>query len=343
MRYAVIVEPRTKPDTFSLRYEDPLTHKRVRVKAESKEAMRKAKNELEAMLLDYRPGGGKPKATPLVILEEYLTELLTCEKPRRQTTIDMKRKNLTPWLSSVFYMEQITTANIKDWAAVLKTQSRAPDTIAIRLRDLRAFVRWCTKQGILASNPFVGIHIPESTFVGRRLNLNELQGLYGNMTGNLKDAISIFLDTGCRRGELLQMEANDIDFERRFWLLRGKEGKSKSKRDRIIPLFDRALQILAQRRSMGLLFKGYTKNMLQNDWKKAKKASGIVGRLRIHDLRHTFASTFKGRRSALKAIAGWSTDHMMSHYQHVEVEELREDMEKSLGTNLGTIGYKSEK
>lgn len=338
MRFTVWDEPSKRIKGHgALRYYDPISpKKKLTVRYTSKEQRLKEKHRLETWLQNYVPGKGDPQAIPLVIFDRYLTALLTTEKPRRATTIEMKRKNLTPLLESVFRMEQLTPNFIKSCIANWHTKYKI-DTIAIRLRDLRAFLNWCTKEGILEASPMKGIGIPASSFVGRRLNLNELQGLYANLTGNIKDFVTLALETGGRRGDLLQLEFNDVDFDRAYWNLPGKEGKSKSKRDRIIPLSDRALAVLKGRQDKllgGYVFHGYTKDMLKNDWENVKEAAQIKGRLRIHDLRHTWASFFKGRSDSLKKIAGWTTDQMMGHYRHTEVEELREDMAKS---NLGQI------
>ncbi len=342
MKTSVWVEPRTKPDTYSIRYYDPATGEKKRVKAESKEEKKKKVNEIEAMLISYKPGSGGTHLTPLVVFEQYLTALVNdADRPRRKGTIRIKRESLTKFLEGIFHMGDITTPKIQAWRSILMSQYGV-DSVSIKLRDLRAFLAWCTKRGILRANPFVEVNIPISSFVGRRLNLNELQSIYNNLSDYAKAFVDINIATGARLGEILALEWVDLDFERNYWLLPGREGKSKGRRDRIIPLLDRAVKAIKSLPQTGqYVFQGYNKNSLYASWRLAKRRAKITGRVRFHDLRHTWASNFQGRRSSLKEIAGWSTDVMLNRYKHTEIEELREDLEKSkFGATLGLNGAK---
>lgn len=347
MKRSVWVEPRTRPDTYSLRWHDPITGEKKRAKVESKEELKKKRREIEDRLDAFKPGIGDPKAIPLVVMENYFTDLLTCDKPRRKSTLGMKRENLTPFLETLYTMEQLTTDKIKTYSAAMTLRGLAVDTIAIRLRDIRAFCFWTHKKGILGSNPWLGNNIPVSTFVGRRLTQEELQALFSCMSERLLDFLGLKFDTGARKGELLALEFNDIDFPRRYWEIRGLPGKSKSHHDRIVPLTDKAIEILEKRQKLrkGFVFEGYTKNMIQRDLRMAKLEAKIQGRIRPHDFRHTWASLFAGRRDSLKAIAGWKSEVMINRYRHTEVQELREDMDKGLGglgQILGRIGIERE-
>lgn len=343
MKRAVWVEPRSRRDTYSVRWVDPATGERKRLKVDGKEQLAREMNRVERMLLDWKSTeSSQPHAVPLAILDRYLTACV--RSGRRQSTIEMKRKHLTTFCTPAFRMEQVTPEYVQTYIEGMHKTGYKIDTIAIRLRDLRAFLNWCVVENILTVSPFKGVKIPASTFVGRRLTVEEMQSLITHAKPVCRDFILLALETGARRGELLSVEYTDIDFERRCWTIHGREGKSKSKRDRIVPLSDLALDVLLNRKrgGSGVVFGGYNKDKLSNDFTHARLDAKIVGRLRPHDLRHTWASNFRGRASSLKAIAGWSTDQMMSHYQHVELEELREDMRKgNLGTKLGRFGDNS--
>lgn len=346
MKRTVWVEPRTRPDTYSIRWFDPITGEKMREKADGKDDLKKKKRAIEDRLDAYKPGLGDPKAIPLVVMEDYITDALTRDKPIRNTTAGMKRENLTPFLETLFTMDQLTTDKIKTYIAAMRIKKLAIDTVAIRLRDIRAFCNWAHKKGILGVNPWNGIGIPVSTFEGRRLTSGEVKGLFGGMSEDLLDYIGLKLDTGARKGELLQMEFTDIDFDRAYWNVRGIEGKSKSKHDRIIPLTQRAVETLKKRKAQGhkFVFEGFTKRKVFLHLQSALESAKIAGRVREHDIRHTWASVFKGRRDSLKAIAGWKSDVMANRYKHTEIEELREDMEKGsleFGAVFGAVGEKS--
>ena len=340
MNRSVWWEQRKRKDTYSVRWYDPVTGDKKRLRVDGKDQRDKEINRIERDLLNWKSTDtSQPHAVPLAILDKYLT--VCARTGRRATTIGMKRKHLTPFCSKVFRMEQVTGEYVQAWIDGMHKTGYKIDTICIRMRDVRAFLNWCVKEKILTVSPFTGIKIPASTFVGRRLTVDEMQSLLSQAKTVCRDYIVLALETGARRGELLQAEWNDIDFERRCWTIPGREGKSKSKRDRIVPLSPLAIEVLLNRKREGLrtIFQGYTQDMMYNDFDYAQRLAKIPGRIRPHDLRHTWASNFRGRASSLKAIAGWSTDQMMGHYTHVELEELREDMAKgNLGQKLGQIG-----
>ena len=328
MKQSVWVEPRTKAGTYSVRYYDPITAKKERVKAESKEQMKLIVNQLEKMLLDYKPGSGAPYLTPLVLFERYLEALLNdSEDPRRPSTIQIKRDSLTKFLESIFQLNQLTSVRIKAWRIELMAKYSV-DSVSIKLRDLRSFLRWATEARFLALNPFVGIHIPKSTFVGRRLKPDEFGGILAGIPAHLQ-AFFVFLhETGARLGEPLSMEWSEVDLDRGAWKIPAH--KCKTNNDRIIPLSPKALQILKQRFPNGQshVFAGLDRGMLHSAWRTGLKAAKIQGRARIHDIRHTAASEFEGRRGSLKAIFGWKSDIMADRYSHTELEFLREDLMK---------------
>lgn len=331
MKRSVWVEPRTRPDTYSVRWFDPITGEKMRQKADSKEELKKLVRQIEDRLEAYVPGLGDPKAIPLVVMEDYITDALTRENPIRGTTAGMKRENLTPFLETMYTMDQLTTDKIKTYIAAMRLKQLSVDTIAIRLRDIRAFCNWAHKKGILGTNPWQSIGIPISTFIGRRLTNTELTALFQNLSPDMVDYIGLKLETGARKGELQAWEFSDIDWAKGYWLVRGIEGKSKSREDKVIPLTRRALETLEARRKLGTkyVFEGLTNRVIWHNLNKSLSAAGIQGRVREHDFRHMWASNFKGRRDSLKRIAGWKSDVMVNRYKHTEVEELREDMEKS--------------
>lgn len=349
MKRSVWVEPRTRPHTYSIRWFDPITGDKMREKAESDAELKFKRRAIEDRLEAYVPGKGDPKSIPLVVMEQYLTDLLMGPfggKPRRTTTVGMKRENLTPFLETIFSMEKFTTATINNYVVKMRTPTEkyphglAIATIAIRLRDIRAFCNWAYRKGILGINVWKDISITESKDTGRRLTREELQRLFSNMSTDLRDFIGLAIEVGPRRGELLQCEFSDIDFERSYWLIKGVEGKSKSNHDRIIPLSRRAIETIKVRKAQGhkFVFEGFTLRKLYTHLKKALIAAEINGRVRPHDMRHTWASIFPGDRESLKRLAGWKSDTMINRYKHTEVEELRKDSEKMsevLGNYLG--------
>lgn len=328
MKLSVWHERSKRTGMYSVRYYDPDTGDKKRIKCYDKIAMLATKARIQSMLLNRQTGRGDPDAIPLVVFEEYLDAIKNSEKlRRRQTTLDMKRKNLVPFLETLFKLSDLSTARIKDYVKAMQTKYKV-DTVAIRLRDLRAFLNWCVKEKKMSESPFKGISIPASDFTGRRLTLPEIRLLFIHMEPPFREFFTLALETGARHGELLAAEWSEVDMYNKSWFIPAH--KCKTRINRTIPLSERALVALdALPRGSRHVFEGWTRFKAQRLWKQALKASGIEGRVRIHDIRHTFASNWKGRAASLKLIAGWTTDQMMSKYTHTELAYLAEETQRS--------------
>ncbi|CAO3459781.1 hypothetical protein [Azospirillum largimobile] len=97
-----------------------------------------------------------------------------------------------------------------------------------------------------------------------------------------------------------------VDVERRLWVV----PVSKNGRRRHIPMPDAALRILArQPRPDGCPWVFPGKNpqkhigCLRNAWRSVKEQAGLPTDLRLHDLRHTFASTLVSKGRTLYEIS----------------------------------------
>lgn len=110
--------------------------------------------------------------------------------------------------------------------------------------------------------------------------------------------IRLALNTGCRRGELLNLEWSRVDFPQRRFLLEARH--TKTRRRRSIALNDDALRTLLRLRAWQdehvpgspWVFgwkHGSRITTFKTSWTSALKRAGIEN-FRIHDLRHTFAS-----------------------------------------------------
>jgi integrase len=109
------------------------------------------------------------------------------------------------------------------------------------------------------------------------------------------DILMFLLSTGARRMSAMQAKWSEIDLENCLWKIPAIN--SKSKRTAIVPLNDSAIHVLAQLESKGkseYLFpnaetgKPYT--TIMRVWYRLRKKAGLNNKVRVHDLRHTFAS-----------------------------------------------------
>ena len=142
--------------------------------------------------------------------------------------------------------------------------------------------------------------------------------------------LMFLLSTGARANEAMTATWKNISVESRVWKVDAI--RSKSKRTRSIPLNDSALWVLAQLKTQGVseyLFpspvSGKPFFAITRPWYRLCKLAGV--NIRIHDLRHGFASMLvSGGRSLyeVQQILGHSDPKVTMRYAHLSSKTLQE-------------------
>lgn len=188
-------------------------------------------------------------------------------------------------------------------------------TVWTKYKNLNPFFKWCQKKGYISSNPLLTLEKPKMpSQPPKALNENEVGRLL-NAVENIKynyvfpkmrnkAIIYLFLYTGIRRKELLDLRMSDIDLENGS--IRIEHGKNDKYRE--IPLEQNILKpillaYLDYRKKLNKtsqwLFNGTFGNHSNNDNKLTASAIDILFRklrdvlqfrVTAHRLRHTFAT-----------------------------------------------------
>lgn len=152
---------------------------------------------------------------------------------------------------------------------------------------------------------------------------------------HLEPLILLLLNTGMRFGEATQLRFHDVNLKDRLLTVAG-EG-AKSGRTRVIPMNLEAHRILAALEGSpdDYVFPGEGGRLttIKTSWRALLKAASIAG-LRLHDLRHTFASRVKRGGADLytvQRLLGHSSPLMTQRYAHLQPDDLREAVEKVAG------------
>jgi integrase len=99
--------------------------------------------------------------------------------------------------------------------------------------------------------------------------------------------VRLLLLTGCRKSEILKLRWSETDLERRC--LRLSDGKTGA---RVVPLSEAAVSVLAGLPRLGeFVFPGRCGSVttFQRVWERLRAEAGLSD-VRLHDLRHSFAS-----------------------------------------------------
>jgi integrase len=147
----------------------------------------------------------------------------------------------------------------------------------------------------------------------------------------LAQAAAFTLETGLRENNVLELEWNQIDLQRRVAWLHGDQ--TKQAKPIGVPLNDAALAVLEARRGTNKKYvfahpdSGEPLYKASNRaWYTAVRKAKLKG-FRWHDLRHTWASwhVMNGTRlEELQRLGGWATAQMVQRYAHLSSEHLAE-------------------
>jgi len=209
-------------------------------------------------------------------------------------------------------------------------EGKAAATVNKHLALLRYIFNLSIKWGIagVTNNPAKNIILlPVSNARQRFLSAEEVKPLIDAVRQSknqmLEPVISMLLITGARKREVLDSQWNHIDWELSLW----KIPKTKAGKPRFLPLAAAALELLESQR----VISGHSNFIFPNpktdkpfqsvyySWNAARNEAGLH-ELRIHDLRHSFASfLINGGRSLyeVQMLLGHSNTQMTQRYAHL--------------------------
>jgi integrase len=191
-------------------------------------------------------------------------------------------------------------------------------------------IRW----GMRTDNPARGVEANAEVQRKRYLKDDELlrltRALAAHPNRQAANIIRVLLLSGCRSGEAMAMRWADVDLAAGLW---SKPASStKQKEDHVVPLSAPLRQLLSEiqseqktgKRALGeYVFPGKGASghyaELKGVWRKLCRGAGIAG-LRIHDLRHSFASELASGGASLPligALLGHSNPATTSRYAHL--------------------------
>ena len=193
----------------------------------------------------------------------------------------------------------------------------------------------------LPDNPVRHIRsLPESRGRTRYLSDEERKRLFeacrGSKWSKLYLLVLMAITTGARKGELLNLKFNDIDFDRQTAFVK----TSKNGQPRVLPLTNEVVTELSgfKDQEAELIFNSELKPdrpmCFTKQWKKALKQADIED-FRFHDTRHSCASYLAMNGCSLLEIMdvlGHKQISMTARYSHLCVDHKQKLINKVLGS-----------
>jgi integrase len=223
------------------------------------------------------------------------------------------------------------------------TKKRRWNTGAARLFmvSAKSFLDFCIQQGIITINPAANLKIKWAETKKKYIVLSDpemrrlLEVADKNLSLQENLILRLFIETGARRREILNIKKKNIDLAGGKILLETTKGG----KPRMVYITKKTVDLINKYISEK---NGETDNLLKTRYdelgKVVKKAIQITfplepekHKLTPHALRHSFVTSFianGGNTTALKHLLGWTSLNMLKTYEHLQDDTIQGEYEK---------------
>ncbi|MEH7085281.1 tyrosine-type recombinase/integrase [Neobacillus drentensis] len=190
-------------------------------------------------------------------LDEMFNKFMTFKKTEglAPRTIDEYYKhfdNIKEFLEENKTNKNITVEDIQEYVGfMLHKKELAPMTVIIRIRIMRAFIRYCFKKGFINEpihEDFKPIKAPEDTL--ESFTPDKIRSLLSVIDENLytgfRDKVIVFvlLDTLVRISELVAMQRSNVDFK--TGVIKNEAMGTKTRKAREVPISSKTGKLLRE-------------------------------------------------------------------------------------------------
>lgn len=265
------------------------------------------------------------------VSEQYIPHAKSYKKAWA-SDISLINKHLLPVLGKKV-VSSITREDIAEIHLRILNSGAARGTanriIAIARHIFNTALRWEVPE--LKNNPTKDIKLKGEQKLERYLSEQETKRLQKALLSSdnkmLRFIIPMLIFTGARKREVLDARWEDFNFDRRVWRI----PKTKSGVARYVPIADGTLALLQSMPKLAscefVFANPETKQPYRNiftAWKVIRERAGLED-LRIHDLRHSFASFMVNNGRSLyevQKLLGHSQISTTERYAHLSQETL---------------------
>lgn len=265
-------------------------------------------------------------STVAVLIEKWRE---TVKLTRRESTATaysyMIDKNIVPEFGKD-QPKDITRNRVEAWHGRIAQET--PIHANRVLGALSSFMSWLERDELIDKNPCRGVkRRPENqrhVYLSGPEIITAHEALrQDNHSPEAGKALRLALLTGCRIGEVIKLKREQIDVAHLLWVK--PAATTKQKKVHVLPLQKEALAL-----ALDLLELGPPDyETVKRCWKRARK---VIGRedVRIHDLRHSRASSLARQKASLQMIGrvlGHTSPATTQRYSHLVADDLRDVIE----------------
>jgi len=282
------------------------------------------------------------------LIDSFL-DYLSVERGLSKNTIIAYRQDLSIYLDflitrGINALSRAVKNDIIEFMLFEKTKGISPTSISRRLAAIRMFHRFLSRERVLKNDPTTLIESPKLwKKVPDTLSLNEVEAIIsqpdlGDHQGARDKAIlETLYATGMRVSELTYLKTNNVNLDIGFLRCIGKGNK-----ERVIPLgkkaiksinkyleFSRPYFLKAKNSEHLFISRSGAKLSRQSVWKLIKryaKEAKIKKPIKVHTLRHSFATHLLERGADLRSVQemlGHSNISTTQIYTHIDKDRLK--------------------
>lgn len=229
----------------------------------------------------------------------------------------------------------ITRYQVELFKGELMEKKLSPATVDHHIKLMRHLFNLAVQWDMLSKNPLKGFQLLNvDNQVENYLKDDEMQRFLEVLKTDTNRPICLLLmfllSTGARLNEAVQAKWLQIDLDNAVWKI--PAANSKSKKIRSVPLNDSALWVLEQAKQLGECDYPFANPDTKEPYQAVRRVfyrlcEKARVKLRIHDLRHSFASMLvSGGRSLyeVQQILGHSDPKVTMRYAHLSSKALQE-------------------
>ena len=305
------------------------------------EARKQARKLRAEILLGRYPGAEEQDRECITFSEFFVEKYLPYAKPRKRSWKDDQKlynRRLHDQFGSV-PLNDITLESVERFLGELAEEGLAASSVRHHGQLMKRCLTLATTWKLLPDgNPLADLKLQQVNDAREYfLSPEELQRLLHVLDTDEARvpclAAKALLFTGCRVGEMLKCRWQDLDLESDAPTLKVVQEHSKNGRARYVPLSEAALEVINQlpsRGKSGYLFtnsrNGERLKSIDKSWQKLRLKAGLP-QLRLHDLRHNFASMLVNSGESLytvQRILGHQSADQSSRYSHLSGTALQD-------------------
>lgn len=319
--------------SYHVRWLDPATSgwRSKKIGADRKVA------EREAAILEKQLQDGTFREQQRVTWDAFVAEHVV-NLDRTEATVSDVRRSLEAFgeVCKPAGPHAVTYRMIEHYVNHLKGRGNSVATRNKRLRYLRAAFNRAIKRGYLTKNPMFGWEWAKVDLKAPRvLSADEKQKLLKACpTDQWHALVFVALITGCRRGELLGLTWDRVDFENASILVTA----TKAHRDRVQPLNNEAVRLLrglqASTLKDGGPFRGLNQVSVDKRFREIVERADIA-HCTIHDLRRTFCTDL-ARLGVNQLVVQRLAGHACAATTATYYQFISDDMKKEAVARLAT-------